>query len=259
MKILVVGATGSIGGLVVEEALKQGHAVRALVRSQEKARRLPAKAEYAVGDLTRPETLSKAVEGIEGIVFTHGSDGGGKVGSETVDYGGVRNMLAALGSRKVRIALMTAIGVTNRATSYNRSTESHDWKRRGERLVRASGLPYTIVRPGWFDYNGPSEHHLEFLQGDTRKAGNSSDGAVARSQIAEVLVHSLTSKQASRKTLELVATMGPAQKNLDSLFAELDADPENALDGVRDEPNQPLDKEPQRVREDLHAISAHRS
>jgi hypothetical protein len=30
--------------------------------------------------------------------------------------------------------------------------------------VRASGLPYTIVRPGWFDYNGPDEHRLVLLQ-----------------------------------------------------------------------------------------------
>lgn len=258
MKVLVIGATGSIGSLVVEEALKHGHTVRALVRSQEKARRLPAKAELVVGDLVRPETLANAVEGVEGIIFTHGSDGGGKVGSETIDYGGVRNVLAALGSQKVRIALMTAIGVTNRATSYNRSTESHDWKRRGERLVRASGLPYTIVRPGWFDYNAANEHQLEFLQGDTRKAGTASDGAVARNQIAEVLVASLTTEQALRKTFELVAIKGPAQKNLDSLFAALESDPLNTLDGVHDEPNQPLDKEPQRVQEELQAISAHR-
>ena len=258
LKILVIGATGSMGRLVVEEALSQGHAVRALVRSPEKARRLPAKTEIVVGDLTRPETLAKAVEGIDGIVFTHGSDGGGKVGSETVDHGGVRNVLTALGSRKARIAMMTAIGITNRTGSYNRSTESHDWKRRAERLVRSSGLPYTIVRPGWFDYNKADEHHLVFLQGDMRQAGNSSDGVIARSQIAEVLVHSLTSDQALRKTFELVATKGPAQKNLDELFAALDADPENGFDGVRDTPNQPLDDEPQRVKDDLRTVAQNR-
>jgi uncharacterized protein YbjT (DUF2867 family) len=63
-----------------------------------------------------------------------------------VDYGAVRNVLSVLTS-PARIALMTAIGVT-------KHTAGHDWKRRGERLVRASGLPCTIVRPGWFDYNG---------------------------------------------------------------------------------------------------------
>jgi len=49
--------------------------------------------------------------------------GGGKTGSERVDYGGVRNVLAALHGRSVRIALMTAIGVTNREGDYNRQTE----------------------------------------------------------------------------------------------------------------------------------------
>jgi len=57
MTILVTGATGSIGSLVVDEALRQGHSVHALVRSPEKARRLPAQAESVIGDLTRPDTL----------------------------------------------------------------------------------------------------------------------------------------------------------------------------------------------------------
>jgi uncharacterized protein YbjT (DUF2867 family) len=258
MTILVVGATGSIGSLVVEEALRQGYSVRALVRSQEKAGRLSAKVEAVIGDLMRPDTLAAAVKGIDAIVFTHGSDGAGKVGSENVDYGGVRNVLSALGSRKARIALMTAIGVTNRTGSYNRSTESHDWKRRAERLVRASGCPYTIVRPGWFDYNKADEHKLIFLQGDTRQAGNSSDGVIARRQIAEVLVGSLTSDHALRKTFELVATKGPAQEDLDVLFAALDPDLNSSLDGVRDMRNQPLEDEPQRVKDDLHALLANR-
>src|SRR5271166_4295981 len=250
--VLVVGATGSIGHLVVEEAFRQGHVARALVRTPSKARKFPAQVEVISGDVTRPETLTAAVNGIDAIVFTLGSDGAGKVGAETVDYGGVRNVLAALGSRTARIALMTSIGVTNR------TAESHDWKRRAERLVRASGLPYTIVRPGWFDYNKADEHQLVFLQGDTRQAGDSSDGVIARSQIAEVLVHSLSSDQALGKTFELVAIKGPAQKDFDSLFAALDADPRTTLDGVRDMPNQPMEDEPQRVRDDLHTLAANR-
>ena len=171
----------------------------------------------------------------------------------------MRNVLAALGPRTARIALMTAIGVTNRTGAYNRATDAHDWKRRAERLVRASGLPYTIVRPGWFDCNGPDEHRLVLLQGDTRQAGDPSDGVVARRQIAEVLVRSLTSKRALRKTFELVATNGPAQDDFDALFAPLDADMPGALDGVRDAPNMPLEEEPQRVRDDLDAVIADRT
>ncbi len=43
MTVLVVGATGSIGHLVVEEVIQQGNAVRALVRNPGTARRLPTK------------------------------------------------------------------------------------------------------------------------------------------------------------------------------------------------------------------------
>jgi uncharacterized protein YbjT (DUF2867 family) len=258
MTVLVVGATGSIGRLVVAEALRQGHSVRALVRTPDKARKLPREAQVVFGDVTHPDTLPGAVDGVDAIVFTLGSDGAGKVGAESVDYGGVRNVLAALGSRTARIALMTSIGVTNRTGSYNRTTEAHDWKRRSERLVRASGLPYTIVRPGWFDYNGPNEHRLVLLQGDKRQAGNSSDGVIARSQVAEVLVRSLGSDHALRKTFELIATTGPAPDDFDALFAPLDADSQGALDGVRDMANQPLEDEPDRVRHDLDALLGNR-
>jgi uncharacterized protein YbjT (DUF2867 family) len=253
MTVLVVGATGSIGRLVVEEAARQGHAVRALVRDARTAHLIPD-VEIVVGDLTRPDTLPAAVDAVDAIVFTHGSDGGGKAAAERIDYGGVRNVLAALGGRSARIALMTAIGVTNREGDYNRRTEAHDWKRRGERLVRASGLPYTIVRPGWFDYNKREQHRLVLLQGDRRHAGDSSDGVIARRQLAEVLVASLTADHALRKSFELVATQGPAQPDLEALFAGLDADPPAALNGVHDVANMPLHKEPKQVRDDLDAV-----
>ena len=259
MAVLVVGATGSIGCLVVDEAIRHGCAVRALVRDPSKARELHPQARVIIGDVTRPDTLFEAVYGVDAIVFTLGSDGAGKVGAESVDYGGVRNVLRALGGRVARIALMTAIGVTNRTGRYNVATEAHDWKRRSERLVRASGLPYTIVRPGWFDYNRADQHRLVLLQGDTRQAGDPSDGVVARRQIAEVLVHSLTSDHATRKTFELVATTGPAPDDFDALFAPLDPDPPSALDGVHDAPNMPLGDEPQRVRDDLNTIGMQRS
>lgn len=118
LNVLVVGATGSVGKLVVAEAIEQGHTVRALIRKQARARDLPSGVQVVVGDLTQQETLAPALADIDAIVFTHGADGGGKQGSEAVDYGGVRNILSALGSKKPRMALMTAVGVTNRESSY---------------------------------------------------------------------------------------------------------------------------------------------
>ncbi len=255
--VLAIGATGSIGRLVVAQALEQGYAVRALVRDPAKARRLlPAQAELVVGEVTRPESLGRVVSDVDAVVFTLGAGGMRGELAEAVDYGGVRNILAALGARKPRIALMTAIGVTKRTDACLGQLAGHDWKRRSERLVRASGCAYTIVRPGWFDYNEPDQQRLELLQGDTRWASDPTDGVVAREQIAEVLVRSLSTVAATFKTVELVAERGPATRDFEGLFAPVAADPPGAVDAVRDVDNMPLDHEPERVREDLASLSA---
>jgi uncharacterized protein YbjT (DUF2867 family) len=247
LTILFVGATGSVGRLAVTEALRQGHTAKALVRNERRARSLDDRAHVVIGDLTRPETLTAAVDGVDAIVFTHGAPYGSS-DLEAVDYAGVRNILTALDGRRARIALMTAVGVTARA-------EYYDWKRRSERLVRASGNPYTIVRPGWFDYNDNNQLQITLLQGDTRHAGNSSDGVIARHQIARVLIDSLTSDGATNTTFELVAEHGPEQPSLDPLFARLDRDRSGSMDGVRDQQNLPLDAEPESVVADLEAAA----
>ena len=245
--VLVVGASGSIGRHAVTESLGRGYATRALVRDARQRAAFPADAEIVVGDLTNAATLKDAVADIDGIVFTHGSHGGATE-AELVDYGAVRNTLSVLGRRRPRIALMTAIGVT-------KHTRGHDWKRRGERLVRASGMPYTIVRPGWFDYNDDDQLRLVMLQGDRRWAGDSSDGVVSRVQIAQTLVASLTSPAGNRKTLELVAEGGPAQSDLEPLFAALEPDRLGEIDGVQDRPNMPLEQEPPEVVAELRAFA----
>lgn len=141
---------------------------------------------------------------------------------------------------------MTALGVTV-------PTPGHDWKRRGERLVRASGLPYTIVRPGWFDYNAADELRLVMRQGDTVRSGGPEDGAVSRKQIAQVLVESLTSEAANHKTFELASKKGAAQIDLEPVFAALQPDKE--LDGPLDQDNLPLDREPKSFLAELNSIS----
>ncbi|WP_027351758.1 SDR family oxidoreductase [Halotalea alkalilenta] len=246
--VLFVGASGSVGRLAVAEAVRRGYTARALVRDPDQAELFPAGVQVVVGDLTRAETLHEAVAGVTGIVFTHGISGNNRRGAEQVNYGAVRNVLSVL-EAPARIALMTTVGVT-------KPTVGHDWKRRGERLVRASGLPYTIVRPGWFDYNDDDQHRLVMRQGDTHWASSPADGVVARAQIAEVLVASLTSPAASRKTFELVAERGAAQTDLEPLFAALPADPADGFDAIDDRDNLPLAEEPAAVVGELDSIRA---
>lgn len=135
--LLSVGATGSIGTHVIRAALRHGFRVRALVRSPDKADGLPEEVEIVTGDVTRPETLGTAVDGIQHIVFTHGTYGN-PTAAEAVDYGGVLNVLAALNGQRPRIALMTTIGTTDRKGS-------HDWKRRSGRPGARRGR---WTRPG---------------------------------------------------------------------------------------------------------------
>jgi uncharacterized protein YbjT (DUF2867 family) len=245
--VLVVGSTGSVGRHVVAEAVRQGYDTRALVRDAARAGRLDPAATAVVGQLTKPETFVDALVDVDAVVFTQGSSYGDAVAAEAVDCGAVKNVLAALGGRKVRIALMTSIGVTKRGGT-------HDWKRRSERLVRASGNAYTIVRPGWFDYNDDDQLEITLLQGDTRLAGSPADGVIARHQIARVLVDSLASDAADHLTVELVAEHGPAQDDLEPVFARLDKDLPGTIDGVRDQNNMPAASEPDRVRADLDAL-----
>ena len=64
-----------------------------------------------IGDLTRPDTLGPAVDGVDAIVFTHGSTTSERDVRDN-DYTGVANVLKALEGRRTRIALRTAIGTT---------------------------------------------------------------------------------------------------------------------------------------------------
>lgn len=255
MKILVAGATGSIGIHVVNTAIAMGHQPVALVRNRRKIKLLPRGTDIFYGDVSIPETLTDLPKDIDAIIFTLGSDGQGRIGARAIDYGGVRNILRIFMDTPVRIALMTTIGVTERLSSWNQRTEVHDWKRRSERLVRACGHIYTIVRPGWFDYNNDDEHRIVMLQGDRRHAGTPEDSVISREQIAQVLVTALSNDAAKNKTFELVAERGEAQQDLTLLFAELRNDNPQKNDGVFDIDNMPLTEEPECVINDLNLYS----
>ena len=248
--VLIVGATGSIGRHAVAEALSQGYNVRALVRDQTRAARLlPSGVDLVIGDLTRPETLGPALDGVDAIVFTHGSTTSERDVRDN-DYAGVANVLKVLGGRRTRIALMTAIGTTRPGVAYAQ------WKLRSERLVRASGSPYTIVRPGWFDYNEPGQRTIVMLQGDRRQAGSPADGVIARDQIARVLIDSLRIDAANHKTLELIADHGPEQDDLSSVFTALVPDSAESLDAAEDIVDLPTESEPEMFRRDLATLTA---
>lgn len=240
--VLMVGATGSIGRLAVEAAQRHGLRPRALVRDVRRAERLLPGVELVRGDLEDPASLRNAVGGADAIVLTHGS-GGDPETRRRVDYGGVRNLLQAFDGAQPRVALMTSIYATRSDIPGN-----SPWKRRSERLLRASGLPYTIVRPGWFDQADPTQRRLVLEQGGT------ADGGIARDQIAETLVRSLLTDTALGKTFELIAAEGEEPSDWAGLFNALKNDEHGSVDGVLDPSDLPVEAEPQAVRVDLDTV-----
>lgn len=241
--VLVIGATGSIGRLVVEELLEHGDTARALSRHPDQAvRLLGADVEIAAGDINDPAAMRSAVDGVDAVVLTHGASyGSGDY--EAVDYGAVPALLDALDGRVVRVALMSSIGVTH---SDNASRALLRWKQRGERLLRASGLPYTIVRPGWFDAGNASDQRVDLKQGDQVEYG-----PVRRRHVAQTLVEALHAPSAKGKTLEVFTTPGEPISDWTAAFEALKGDEPGALDGTKDEPGPPLDVEPSHVLADL--------
>jgi uncharacterized protein YbjT (DUF2867 family) len=227
---------------VVAQARELGLEVRALVRDTARAGSL-AGAALAIGDLTQPNTLAAAVDEVNGVVFTNGSTGGRD--PRGVDYGGVANVLTALGDARPRIALMCSINVTRDDSGTYQPLMN--WKRRSERLVRAFGAPYIVVRPGWF---GASGDRVVLQQGDT------GSGSVSADHVAAVLLHGLLTDAADHRTVEVFSATGAPLTDWDAAFAATDPDDIDRLDGAHDQATLPVTSEPEHVRADLAALHA---
>ena len=148
-KILVVGATGRVGGAAVGQLLKAGFEVRALVRRAEGGARLRSLgAEVAVGDATAPDTLVPAVQGCSGVFSALGA-GPGRGGSEMVEYRGNVNLLWAARSAGVRRFVYSSVLMADHPLA--QTVGAFREKARFEReLLAAEGVSSTILRPAIF-------------------------------------------------------------------------------------------------------------
>jgi NADH dehydrogenase len=145
--ILLTGATGYVGSAVAERLVAEGRTVRALVRADAKAARLPVGAEAILGDVTDPASLRRAMEGVEAAVHLVAILDGPDERFERVNAQGPRNVADAARDAGVRrIVHMSALGVNADNAPLTRYWRS---KWAGAESVVGSGLDWTIIEPSF--------------------------------------------------------------------------------------------------------------
>ena len=220
--VLVAGATGKTGSLVVAQLQAKGYPVRAFVRNAAKAaERLGPEVEAAVGDLRDPASIAATLDGVDVVVNAAGSGVPAADDNmpEHVDFEGARNLADAAAAAGVgHYVLVSSMGVTDDEHELNRMFNNIlIWKRKGEEAVAASGITYTIVRPGGLNDGPGNEQTILFEQGDVPGRGK----VISRADVARVCVAALDDEGARNKVFEIYARDGEPQSDFSGEFAAL--------------------------------------
>jgi uncharacterized protein YbjT (DUF2867 family) len=146
--ILVVGATGNLGGAVTRMLLAQGQPIRILARAQSNYQPLAdAGAQVVLGDLKQRSSLDGACEGVDTVITTANSAGrGGEDTVQTVDLQGNRNLIDAAKVAGVKQFIFVSVLTADP----NSSVPFIQAKGQTEDALRASGIPYTILAPNGY-------------------------------------------------------------------------------------------------------------
>lgn len=158
MKVIVFGATGSVGRLAVDTLLADGHQVTAFARQPEALTLSHSGLRRLAGDVLDQDTVHSAVAGHDAVVITLGS---GAALKSIVRSKGTEHIVRAMQHNQVaRLVCQSTLGTGDSWSNLN-----FFWKRimfglllrsvfldheRQEQWVRGSGLDWTIVRPSAF-------------------------------------------------------------------------------------------------------------
>ena len=214
MDVLVAGGHGQIARRLLRLLSERGDAARGLIRDPGQAPDIEAAgARAVVFDLEGEGDLSAALRGLDAVVFAAGAGpGSGAARKRTVDLGGATRLIDACRAAGVsRYLIISAMGVDRRDCS-ERMAPYYEAKREADEALRASGLDYTIVRPGRLtddpgtgrvEVGSPLEH----------------SGEVSRDDVAAVLVAALDEPRSAGLQFDLIAGETPIDWALASLIA----------------------------------------
>ncbi|WP_405664954.1 SDR family oxidoreductase [Streptomyces sp. NBC_01166] len=174
MSIVVTGATGALGRLVVERLLDTvpAHQVVAVVRDKEKAAPLAARGvELRIADYDRPETLAGAFRAGDRVLFVSGSEPGRRI---------PQHAAVIDAAKEAGVAQLAYTGVLGGPEADFLLAEEH---KATEQLILDSGLPYTFLRNGWYTENYTANLAPVLEHGAV--VANAGDGRVASATRAD--------------------------------------------------------------------------
>jgi uncharacterized protein YbjT (DUF2867 family) len=213
MDVVIAGGHGQIA-LRLERLLSEaGHRARALIRNPDHAADVEAAGgEPVVCDLEAADDLAEVVEGADAAVFAAGAGpGSGAARKRTVDYGGAVKLIDACRAAGVdRYVMVSSIGAHRPDLAQGAMGPYLQAKADADAALQASGLAFTIVRPGSLT-DAPGTGRVTV----TEDLGNR--GPVPRDDVAAVLAAVLTDRLLVGRTVELFAGDTPIAEALAGL------------------------------------------
>lgn len=210
-QLLVTGASGQLGRLVVDQLLATVPAgrVTAVVRNREAAAALAARGVQArIADYDRPDTLDAAFAGVDRVLLVSSNDLGRRVAQH-------RSVIEA--AMRAGVGLLAYTSVLHADTSPLGLAGEH---RDTEALLRASGLPFVLLRNGWYTENYAGSIPAALARGALiGSAGEGRIASAARADYAAAAAAVLTASQdVAGRTFELA---GDDAYSLADLAAEV--------------------------------------
>lgn len=205
MKVLVVGATGTLGRQIVRHAIDQGHQVRCLVRSQRKAAFLKEwGAELVGGTLRDKNTIIAALEGMDAVIDAATARATDSASIKQVDWDGKVNLIQA--AKTAGVDRFIFFSILN-AEKYP-NVPLMDIKYCTEKFLASTDLNYTILKPCGFFQNLIGEYAIPILENQTIWiGGESSPIAYMNTQdIAKFAVRALTVKETERQSFAIAGS-----------------------------------------------------
>ena len=206
MKILIAGAHGNTGKIIVELLSKNAqHEAFAMIRKEEQADELKEKGATNIVLADLEGDLSDAVKGKDAVIFAAGSQGKNVKG---VDQDGAKKLIdaakAAGVSHFVMLSSYSADNPQGQLEDYLRA------KGNADDYLLASGLNYTIVRPGSLSFDAPTGKVTVARHFDERK-----ETSIPRADVAQVMVSCLDEESVKGKIFELFTGDTPIAEALE--------------------------------------------